>query len=117
MERWQIPRGYRLIGWFNRGDAADRQAAGVVGYRRGFSWAWGHYVYVDDLSVLPTQRRRGLGTLLMQAVLAAARSERVDSIHLDSGLGPERTSAHRLYESLGFTQTSAHFRLVPTEDR
>lgn len=50
------PAGYRLLGAFSPG----REPAGAVaGFRVGENLAWGHYLYVDDLSTAPEARRQG----------------------------------------------------------
>jgi hypothetical protein len=50
------PAGYRLVGAF----VSDReQAVAVAGFRVGDSLAWGHYLYVDDLSSAHDVRRQG----------------------------------------------------------
>jgi hypothetical protein len=48
------PEGYRLIGAF---EDAWPHAAAIAGFRTSHSVAWGHHLYVDDLSTLPTARR------------------------------------------------------------
>ena len=45
------PMGYRLVAAFTPG---GEPAAAVAGFRSGDSLAWGHYLYVDDLSTHPT---------------------------------------------------------------
>ncbi|MFD6463832.1 hypothetical protein, partial [Streptomyces roseolus] len=41
------PDGYRLVGAFEDG---HEHAVSVLGFREGLNTAWGHHVYVDDLS-------------------------------------------------------------------
>ncbi|HEV2981526.1 MAG TPA: hypothetical protein VGX51_08855, partial [Solirubrobacteraceae bacterium] len=50
------PGGYRLVGVFVPG---ARDAVAVAGFRVGHSLAWGHHLYLDDLSTLPQARRQG----------------------------------------------------------
>lgn len=50
------PTGYRLIGVFS---PHHEQAVAVAGFRIGDSLAWGHYLYVDDLSTSRDARRQG----------------------------------------------------------
>jgi ribosomal protein S18 acetylase RimI-like enzyme len=52
-----------------------------------------------DIALLPAWRRQGIGTLLLQAVLAAAERAAVGSVCLS--VDP-RNPAQRLYERLGF---------------
>lgn len=98
--------GYRLIGSFEEG---VERARGVAGFRTGHSLAWGFYLYVDDLSTLPEARRRGHGGALMNWLFHEARKLGCDSLHLDSGVGTDRTDAHRLYFNQGLHITSHHF--------
>jgi GNAT superfamily N-acetyltransferase len=98
--------GYRLIGSFEEGD--DRAIA-VAGFRTGHNLAWGFYLYVDDLSTLPEARRRGHAGALMRWLFNEARRLGCDSLHLDSGVGTDRTEAHRLYFNHGLHITSHHF--------
>ncbi|MFC6354888.1 GNAT family N-acetyltransferase [Luethyella okanaganae] len=52
------------------------------------------------LAVDPAVRRHGIGELLTRHVLGLARIRGLGSVVMNSG--PEMTSAHRLYETLGF---------------
>lgn len=100
------PAGYRLLGAF----VPDRaQALTVAGFRTGDSLAWGHYLYVDDLSTAPEARRRGHAGALLDWLLEEGRRLGCGQLHLDSGTGPERFDAHRLYHSHGLAIYSHHF--------
>lgn len=100
------PAGYRLIGAF----ILDRaQAVAVAGFRTGDSLAWGHYLYVDDLSTAPDARRQGHAGALLDWLLDEGRRLGCDQLHLDSGTGAERFDAHRLYHSHGLAIHSHHF--------
>ena len=70
---------------------------------------------MDDLSTLPEGRRRGYGRQLLEWLTDEARRLGCEQLHLDSGVGPERTDAHRLYFNTGLEITSHHFarRLQP----
>jgi GNAT superfamily N-acetyltransferase len=98
--------GYRLIGAFLGGRP---HAVGVAGFRVGHSLAWGHFLYVDDLCVAPDARRHGHGGALLEWLVAEARRLGCTQIHLDSGTGPERFDAHRLYHAHGLSIHSHHF--------
>jgi hypothetical protein len=52
------PAGYRIVGVF--GDR-ESEALAVAGFREVRSLAWGHYLYVDDVSTVPAARRSGHG--------------------------------------------------------
>ena len=98
--------GYRLVASFEDEDASARA---VAGFRICHSLAWGHYLYVDDLSTLPDARRRGHGRRLLDWLLEEARRLGCDQIHLDSGVGVDRTDAHRLYLNAGLVISAHHF--------
>ena len=101
----QRPEGYRLVGVFD--DAPH--AVAVAGFRVGHMLAWGRFLYVDDLSTLPAARRRGHAKRLLEWLTEEARRLGCDQLHLDSGVGPDRTDAHRLYFNSGLAINSYHF--------
>ena len=106
----QRAEGYRLAGAFEDGET---RARAVAGFRVGNNIAWGHYLYVDDLSTLPEARRRGHGQALLDWLLEEAAQLGCDQLHLDSGVGLERADAHRLYLNSGMVISAHHFaRLV-----
>jgi GNAT superfamily N-acetyltransferase len=100
----QRPEGYRLVGAFD----GDRVVA-VAGFRVVHHLAWGRTLYVDDLSTLPEARGRGHGAALLEWCEEEARRAGCDELHLDSGIGPEREDAHRLYFNRRLRITSFHF--------
>ena len=102
----QRPEGYRLVGAF---ESPHNGAMAAAGFRTGHSLAWGHYLYVDDLSTLAEARRRGHARALLDWLTKEARRLGCDSLHLDSGVGTDRTDAHRLYFNHGLHITSHHF--------
>ena len=51
----QRPEGYRLVGAFE-----GERCLAAAGFRELHTLAWGHVIYVDDLSTHPDGRRRGL---------------------------------------------------------
>ena len=73
--------------------------------------AWGHYLYVDDLSTVPAARGRGHADLLMAWVVDQARRLGCEAVHLDSGVGADRAAAHRLYMRHHLRISSHHFQL------
>jgi GNAT superfamily N-acetyltransferase len=100
------PAGYRILGVF----VPDRaQALAVAGFRTGDCLAWGHYLYVDDLSTALDVRRQGHAGALLGWLLDEGRRLGCSQLHLDSGTGPERFDAHRLYHSHGLAIYSHHF--------
>jgi GNAT superfamily N-acetyltransferase len=102
----QRAEGYRLVGVFERGTP---HAVAVAGFRVGHILAWGRFLYVDDLSTLPEARRRGYGKQLLEWLGEEAERLGCEQFHLDSGVGPTRADAHRLYFNTGLEITSFHF--------
>ncbi|MFD3510921.1 GNAT family N-acetyltransferase [Nocardia sp. NPDC058666] len=102
------PVGYRLVGVFESGSAT---ALSVAGFRESRSTAWGHHVYIDDVSTLPAARGRGHADRLLDWITAEATRLTCTAIHLDSGVGPARAAAHRLYMRHRMTITAHHFTL------
>lgn len=100
------PAGYRLLGLFGPDRA---QALAVAGFRTANSLAWGHYLYIDDLSTAPDARRQGHAGALIEWLVEESRRLGCGQLHLDSGTGPERFDAHRLYHSHGLAIHSHHF--------
>ena len=108
----QRPQGYRLVGAFE-----DGRCLAVAGFRVIHNLAWGDCLYVDDLSTHPDGRRRGHGRALLEWCEAEGARLGCTEFHLDSGVGPEREDAHRLYFNIGLRITSYHFakRVGPAE--
>jgi GNAT superfamily N-acetyltransferase len=102
----QRPVGYRLLGSV-AGDEGPVLA--VAGFRVGENLAWGRYLYVDDLSTLPTARKQGHARQLLEWPNAEAARLGIQQVHLDSGVGADRASAHRLYFTNGYRIISYHF--------
>jgi GNAT superfamily N-acetyltransferase len=100
------PEGYRLLGAFVPG---REQAVAAAGFRVGNSLAWGHHIYVDDLCTLPDARRQGHAGALLDWLVQEGRNLGCTQLHLDSGTGPERFDAHRLYYNHGLAIYSHHF--------
>ena len=100
------PAGYRLAGVF---DNDPETAVSVIGFREAWSTAWGHHLYVDDVSTVPDARGRGYADALMRWVVVEAQRLNCEAIHLDSGVGADRAAAHRLYMRNHFDITAHHF--------
>jgi GNAT superfamily N-acetyltransferase len=100
------PGGYRLLGAFVSG---EEQALAAAGFRVGDSLAWGHHIYIDDLSTAPEARRRGHAGALLAWLIEEGQRLGCGQLHLDSGVGPERFDAHRLYHNHGLSIHSHHF--------
>lgn len=106
VDRVLRPAGYRLVGAF---DAPQAQALAVAGFRHSENLAWGRFLYVDDLSTAPAARRQGHAGALLEWIAAEARRLGCAQLHLDSGTGPDRFAAHRLYHLHGLSIHSHHF--------
>ena len=100
----QRSEGYRIAGVFE----GDRCVA-VAGFRVTHHLAWHDTLYVDDLSTLPEARGQGHGRALLEWCKEEGRRQGCTQFHLDSGVGPEREEAHRLYFNTGLRITSYHF--------
>ena len=100
------PAGYRLAAVFAPG---REHAVAVAGFRVGDSLAWGHHLYVDDLSTTADARRQGHAGALLDWLIDEARKLGCGQLHLDSGTGAERFDAHRLYYNHGLAIYSHHF--------
>jgi GNAT superfamily N-acetyltransferase len=103
----QRPSGYRVVAAFEPG---EEEAAAVAGFRIDDKLAWGRHLYVDDLSTRPERRGRGHARALMDWLVDEARRAGCAQLHLDSGVQPERETAHRLYFNSGLRISSYHFQ-------
>lgn len=103
------PNGYRLVGAF---DGAPDAAVSVIGFRQLSSTAWGHYLYIDDVSTIAGARGRGHADTLMAWVAAEARRRNCEGLHLDSGVAIDRAVAHRLYMRHRMHISAHHFTLT-----
>ena len=103
----QRPQGYRLIASF---DDDDEQSAGAAGFRVLDYLAWGHALYCDDLTTREKYRGRGHAGALMDWMVEEARRLGCGEFHLDSGVGADRTTAHRLYFNKGMRISAFHFQ-------
>lgn len=70
--------------------------------------------YLEDLFVLPAERRRGVGTALLAACLAAARARGDPAITL--AVNVENHAARRLYDRLGYRRPDTPLRRQPTSE-
>jgi GNAT superfamily N-acetyltransferase len=105
----QRPEGYRLVGAFSD---SDEQAAAAAGFREVHFLAWGHALYCDDLSTRRIYRGRGHAGSLLDWMIEEARKLGCGQFHLDSGVGPDRTDAHRLYFNKRMRISAYHFSMT-----
>lgn len=104
----QRAEGYRLTAVWSR----DRVCA-VAGFRVLNMLARGRHLYVDDLVTDEPQRGGGAGAALFEWLIAEARRERCERLHLDSGV--QRFGAHRFYFARGMHIAAYHFGLALDE--
>jgi ribosomal protein S18 acetylase RimI-like enzyme len=64
-------------------------------------WAKAGDTYLEELYVIPEQRRKGIGRALLNAAIEAAREAGAN--HFELTTGETDTEARALYESRGFT--------------
>lgn len=102
----QRQQGYRLFGIFEEGIS---NAVAVCGVREEMNLVSGRHIHIDDLVTLPQYRKRGFGTRLLSEVQNIARQNGIAEIHIDSNVGGERTTAHRIYFQHGFEIGAYHF--------
>lgn len=101
------PVGYRLVAAFREDKTT---AVSVAGFREMTSLAWGHYLYVDDVSTLPSERGAGHADALMTWLEHEARKLACEGgLHLDSGVNADRAPAHRLYMRHKLRISAHHF--------
>jgi GNAT superfamily N-acetyltransferase len=100
--RRQEAEGYRLLT-----AVRDGRVIGAAGYRMQENLIRGRFVYVDDLVVLESERRGGLGARLLDEVERIARAAGCGSLVLDTGLG--NALGQRFYFRWGLLATALHF--------
>ena len=68
---------------------------------------------IDEVVVDHAARGKGVGEALVRRAIEVGRRRGAQVVELQSGRGPNRSAAHRLYERIGFkTRDSDLFRLV-----
>ncbi|SHM70831.1 GNAT family N-acetyltransferase [Phytopseudomonas punonensis] len=98
----QASQGYRLLAAW-RGD----QVVGLAGYRLQENTLYGRFVYIDDLIVLPSEQRGGVGCLLIDAVRREAIAGGYTHLVLDTALG--NAFGQRFYYRQGLLARGMHF--------
>ena len=105
VDELQRPQGYRLVVVVED----DGSVGAVAGFRVLEMLAHGRVLYIDDLSTLPSARRRGHARALLEWCGEEATRAGCASLQLDSNVSPERLDAHRLYFNAGMRISSYHF--------
>lgn len=98
----QADQGYRLLAAW-RGE----QVVGLAGYRLQENTLYGRFVYIDDLIVLPSEQRGGVGRLLIEAVRREAITGGHAHLVLDTALG--NAFGQRFYYRQGLLARGLHF--------
>jgi GNAT superfamily N-acetyltransferase len=101
----QFEQGYHLLAAWS-GDTV----VGAAGYRMQETLIRGRFCYVDDLVVAEGHRRHGVGALLLDAVAAHARTERIGRLTLDTAL--DNFLGQRFYFRYGMLPASLRFGKV-----
>lgn len=78
----------------------------TAGFRFAEFLAWGKILYVDDLITLPEYRGKGYASEIMDWLVAHAKTNKCQGLHLDTG--HHRHTAHKLYLKKGLSITSHH---------
>ena len=104
VKRQQGTYRYELAALFD--DGAVRC---VAGYRISECLSWGKFLYVDDLVSDQNARSKNYGKRMMDWLLAEARNNGCQELHLDSGV--QRHAAHRFYLRERMDITCFHFGL------
>ncbi|QCG90816.1 GNAT family N-acetyltransferase [Azospirillum sp. TSH100] len=100
------PNGYRLAGILPE---PGGPAACVLGFRLQYSLWLGKSFYIVDMATLPDYRGRGYASVILDWAKAEAERLECKALHLDSGVGPERSSAHRVYMGKRYQIGCHHF--------
>lgn len=107
--RRQQAQSYEILAL--RHDGLIKSAAG---FRFAEFLAWGKVLYIDDLTTLAGERSQGYAGALLDWLIAHAKQQRCDGVHLDTGYA--RYAAHRLYLRKGFQLKSHHLALELQRD-
>ncbi|BAI75184.1 GCN5-related N-acetyltransferase (plasmid) [Azospirillum sp. B510] len=100
------PNGYRLAGIRPE---PDGPAACVLGYRLQHSLWLGKSFYIVDMVTLPAFRGRGYASRILDWAKDEAERLGCRALHLDSGVGPDRGDAHRVYMANRYQIACHHF--------
>lgn len=95
--------GYRLA------YLSDGEVRAVAGFRITECLTWGRFMRVDDLATRSVDRSKGYGGALFDWLVALAKEEACDQLHLDSRV--QRFGAHRFYLSKRMIIECHHFSL------
>ncbi len=102
--RRQQAQGFQILAL-----KCDGVVKSAAGFRFAEFLAWGKVLYIDDLITLPEEKKRGYAGQLLDWLIAHAKSQKCDGLHLDTGYS--RHDAHRLYLRKGLQLKSHHLAL------
>lgn len=102
--RRQRQQGYRLLAAWQ-----GSSPVGLAGYRFHEMLVRGPAIYVDDLVVADSERRRGLGARLLDEVAAIGRRENCAALVLDTAIG--NCLGQRFYFRYGLLARGLHFSM------
>jgi len=103
VRRQREAEGYRLA------YLTDGEVKAVAGFRVNETLAWGRTLRVDDLVAKSGERSKGYGGALFDWLVAFAKCEGCDQLHLDSRV--HRFDAHRFYLRKRMSIECHHFTL------
>jgi GNAT superfamily N-acetyltransferase len=102
--RRQQSQGFTVLAL--KSDGVIKSAAG---FRFAEYLAWGKVLYVDDLITLPEEKKRGYAGELLDWLIAHAKKQQCNGLHLDTGYA--RHDAHRLYLRKGLQLNCHHLAM------
>ena len=100
----QQNEGYQVVGV-----QVKDEIVSCGGFRFITTLAWGKVLYIDDLITKNDMRGLGYGKMLLEYIIAVAKDQSCNAVHLDSGYG--RHEAHKLYLKSGFEFSCHHLSL------
>ncbi|MBT5827289.1 MAG: GNAT family N-acetyltransferase [Alphaproteobacteria bacterium] len=96
-------KSYTLIGAF-----LENQYIAAVGFSYDCRLSVGNMIYIEDLVVDENYQNLGIGKELMGYVEMVAKKKNIKTLVLDSAV--HRKAAHKLYNKLGFVNTSNNYK-------
>ena len=87
----------------------DKEVKAVAGFRISECLAWGKFLWIDDLATRSGERSKGYGGALFDWLVAYAKQENCEQLHLDSSV--LRFDAHRFYLHKRMIIAAPHFAL------
>lgn len=98
----QSDAGYRILAAWN-GD----KVVGVAGYRPQENLIYGRFMYVDDLAVIASDRRGGIGARLLDGVREECRRMGIPTLVLDTAI--DNSLGQRFYFRYGMLARGLRF--------